>query len=123
MCNNLLLLLEIFDMGRVGECIENDFKPTIERGKGLVDVEAAECSHLLMLRNTFFFYAIDDQGNNLGQETVEKLFSCIGIDNGEVRLPGSTGKAAGVENTNRNTFYNPMGCCIEPREIDDADHR
>jgi hypothetical protein len=38
------------------------------------------------------FSAIDDQGNNLCQETIEKLFSCIGFDNGEVHLPGSVAK-------------------------------
>ncbi|MPV86144.1 SNF2-related protein [Ostreibacterium oceani] len=33
------------------------------------------------------FSAIDDAGENLGQETIEKLFNCIGYDNQETSLP------------------------------------
>ncbi|MDY0282834.1 MAG: helicase-related protein, partial [Salinivirgaceae bacterium] len=33
------------------------------------------------------FSAIDDAGENLGQETIEKLFNCIGYDSQETSLP------------------------------------
>jgi SNF2 family DNA or RNA helicase len=33
------------------------------------------------------FSAIDDAGGNLGQETIEKLFNCIGYDSQETSLP------------------------------------
>lgn len=38
------------------------------------------------------FLAIDDAGENLGQETIEKLFNCIGYDSQETSLPEPIGQ-------------------------------
>lgn len=45
--------------------------------------------HSFETEEYLLFSAIDQNGKNLDQETVEKLFSCIGTDSGIVALPSS----------------------------------
>lgn len=48
--------------------------------------------HSFEFEEYLLFSAIDDQGNNLDQETTEKLFNCAGRDHGVTDLPGTAQK-------------------------------
>ena len=50
---------------------------------GKLEISSFESEEYLL------FSAIDDAGENLGQETIEKLFNCIGYDSQETSLPES----------------------------------